>query len=76
MDNNQKLWGSMENKIPVMAPEDAVKSYPDAVYMIANINAYLEMKKQLLDLDVKEENIVVCNNYEKILVCLQKSVMG
>lgn len=76
VDNNQKLWGSMENKIPVMAPEDAVKSYPDAVYMIANINAYLEMKKQLLDLDVKEENIVVCNNYEKILVCLQKSVMG
>lgn len=76
IDNNQNLWGTIEDKVPVIAPEDAVKLYPDAIYVIANINAYYEIKQQLLDLEIKEENIVICNNYEKILVCLQKSVMG
>lgn len=75
VDNNRELWGMMEGEIPIMAPGDAVERYPDAIYMIANINAYEEIKQQLLSLKISEEKIILCNNYEKILVCLQKSVM-
>jgi FkbM family methyltransferase len=34
-DNNGALWGSVIDGIPVVSPEDAVKSYPNATYVVA-----------------------------------------
>lgn len=34
-DNNRSLWNSMIDAIPVVSPEDAFKSYPDATFVVA-----------------------------------------
>lgn len=62
IDNKQELWGSLVEQIPVMEPEKSVLLYPDAVYIIANIDHSEDMKKQLLR-HICEEQMIVCNDY-------------
>jgi len=58
-DNSEKLWGSKFHGYEVFEPAKAVERYPDAFYMIANKYHWDEIKKQLLQLGVSEENIYV-----------------
>lgn len=62
-DNNEKLWGVKKGDIPVLKPEEAVKSYPEAVYIIANEKYSEMMKIQLQNLKIKDGNMIECNDY-------------
>lgn len=40
-----------------MSPEEAVRKYPDAIFVIANRNAVQEMEAQLLEFGAQKEKI-------------------
>lgn len=63
MDNNQELWGRMPEDIVVMEPEQAVQQFSNSIYIISNVANYQNMRDQLISLSVKEENMIICNDY-------------
>ncbi len=63
IDNNQKLWGRKVGQLPVMEPARAVGEYPDSVYVIANVDNFQAIKRQLSAMGVSEGNMIVCNDY-------------
>ena len=67
MDNKSTQWGKKEGNLKIMEPEKAAALYPDAVYIVANATYYEEMKKQLLEYSIMEENIVECFDYGFLL---------
>lgn len=56
-DNNQSLWHADVQGIKVIAPKEAVRTYSDAEYVIANLRGRTEIHKQLLELGIDEEQI-------------------
>lgn len=58
-DNSDLLQGTVKNGFPIISVEEAVKVYPDAVYLIANRNYGEEMKMQLLKEKIQEENVML-----------------
>jgi glycosyltransferase involved in cell wall biosynthesis len=67
LDNDKHKWNKNINDLLVLSPYEAVKKYPNAVYIIANATYDMQMKKQLINLGVKEPYIIVCNNYDMFL---------
>ena len=63
VDNNEALWGTVSDGVEVMAPQQAVNTYPDGIYVVANVNHYEDIKEQLENLGINESNIIICNNY-------------
>lgn len=54
-DNQEKLWGTDVLEMLVMAPEEAKRQYPKAVYLIAGKGYEAQMREQLSQLGVEEE---------------------
>ncbi len=67
IDNASWKWNRKMNGILVLPPEEGVRKYPDAVFMIANAVHDQEMKAQLEGMGVKEEQIIICNHYDLFL---------
>lgn len=67
VDNNEALWGTVSDGVEVMAPQQAVNTYPDGIYVVANVNHYEDIKEQLENLGINESNIIICNNYDIFL---------
>lgn len=57
-DNDERKWGSAYLGSMVISPEDAVKRFPDAFYLIANAGHANEIQKQLWALGVSEDQIM------------------
>lgn len=56
-DNNSEHWeSSIQGKI-VLSPETAVRQYPEAVYVIANLKSTEEMKQQLQKSGINDAQI-------------------
>ena len=55
-DNQEELWGTIIQEIPVMSPMQAAKLYPDAVYLITGRRYEPEMREQLRLLNIIESN--------------------
>lgn len=66
-DNKKEIWGIKDGNTLIMSPEQATKLFNDAVYVIANSVHYEEMKKQLLGLAIREEDIIICSDYDFLL---------
>lgn len=76
-DNNKYLWGKPIGSIIVLEPEKAARFYPDSFYIIANEKNSDFMKKQLQQFYIKEDHIIICNNYCFFLKhILQKKLKG
>lgn len=56
-DNNQSLWHTDVQGIEVIDPIEAVRTYPDAEYVIVNLRSRSEIHEQLLELGITEEQI-------------------
>lgn len=56
-DNNQTLWGTKVNNREVMPPKKAREQFGMAKYVIANEKHWAEMKAQLLNMGVSENDI-------------------
>lgn len=60
-DNQRKLQNTVVGRIPVFAPEVAVRVYPQAQYVIANKYHGKKMRQQLMSLGVKREHTHLYN---------------
>lgn len=61
-DNNSSLWGNMCCGIPVLSPEEAVciyKQNDNVSFLIASRYYCDEIKKQLINSGVREEDIII-----------------
>lgn len=58
-DNNALLWNEQVQGIKVWKPDEAVTVYRDAVYVIANSQNAGEIKQQLLEAGISEEQICI-----------------
>lgn len=58
-DNAESVIGSEYKGIKIVTPEGAVAEYPDALYLAASKYSFGEMKQQLLELGVNEDNISI-----------------
>ena len=58
-DNQKAVQGKRLNGILIMSPEETVRKYPDAVFVIANKNAARKMEAQLLELGVLKERVIL-----------------
>lgn len=59
VDNAKERWGTIMNEIMILSPNEAVKKYPDALYIIANKDSSEEIKQQLLGLRIKMQKIFI-----------------
>lgn len=62
-DNNNTLWETRIRQIPVLEPEKAARLFPDAVYIIANVEHFREIKEQLEQYQICNERMILCNDY-------------
>ena len=62
IDNNRELWKKRMHGVRVTAPKAGTKKYPNAIYIIANIEHSEDMVRQLLRLRLGEKNIIVCKD--------------
>lgn len=67
MDNDSGKWDQQINGLPVLSPKAGVERYPNAVFIVANVNYASEMKGQLREMGVKEQNIIICSRYDLFL---------
>ncbi len=67
IDNASWKWNTEINGLNILSPEEGVKRYPYAIYIIANAAHGSDMSKQLMQLGVKEDQIILCNNYDLFL---------
>ena len=58
-DNNSGLWNATLQGLPVLAPENAVRCYSDAVYVITGVKSAENMRRQLYGLGVSDTCIYV-----------------
>ncbi|WP_145152812.1 glycosyltransferase [Paenibacillus xylanexedens] len=56
-DNNSNLWGCSIQGKAVISPEEAVKNFPQAAYVIANQAHHQEIKDQLMSMGINETHI-------------------
>jgi hypothetical protein len=56
-DNNSDLWNTTIYEVEVLSPTQAVKTYPDAVYIVANLNSANIIKQQLENLGISKDRI-------------------
>lgn len=77
IDNASWKWNKEINGLNILSPDEGTRRYPHAFYIIANAAHGWDMSKQLAQLGIGEEQIVICSNYDlflkKILVDKIKS---
>lgn len=58
-DNNENAHGKQQYDLKILSPEEAVKRFPEAGYIIANKKNADDMQKQLEKMGIGENNIAV-----------------
>ena len=58
-DNNPAVQGSFQYDVEILSPTQAAKKFPEAKYIVANKLYGDKLLKQLLDLGIKRNNIMV-----------------
>lgn len=58
-DNNMEKWGGTCYGHKIVSPEEAVRQYPDAHYVIAKLNNQEEIINQLIDSGISEDRISI-----------------
>lgn len=67
IDNNSGKWNRRIDGLMILMPGEGAKKYPDAVYIIANAVHADDMREQLVQLGIREKQIIVCKNYDLFL---------
>ncbi len=67
-DNNSELWNTMLQGIQVLDPQEAVRRYPKAVYVIANAGSADIIRQQLVNLGIVQENIFISQTTVNLLL--------
>ena len=56
-DNNCEKWGQIYHGYQILSPQEAIKQYPKAHYLIANKRCPEILVQQLRDYGIRRENI-------------------
>ena len=67
IDNASWKWNRRVSDIKILSPDEGVKKYPDAVYIIANAANAADMRAQLARLGIRESQVITCCNYDLFL---------
>lgn len=72
LDNNEKLWGTeldfpVKEPFVIQPPQFVFKSHAESTYLIATKKYGNEIKKQLICAGIKENNIVIYDDSDKVL---------
>lgn len=65
-DNDIHKQGKLINQAGVLSPQQAVKEFPDAVYLVANKKYGRQIQSQLEEMGIEEERIIRCKVEELI----------
>ena len=57
-DNSDLLQGTAKNGMKIVSVEEAIETFPDAMYLIASRNYGKDMKMQLLEAKIQEDSII------------------
>lgn len=60
-DNDKNKWGRTHLGCTILSPEDAVKQYPDAYFLITNVTHSNDIRMQLCNYGIDEKQITVYN---------------
>ena len=60
-DNNRSKYG-IENKIPILSPDEVVSRYRNGLFVVSVQNGYEEIHKQLVGLGIEAGSIICCPN--------------
>jgi len=60
-DNNEKALGNIIDSLEIISPQDAMKRYPNACFVITPKDYENEILRQLIHMGVDIENIVIFN---------------
>lgn len=63
-DGNSLLWKKRINGIFIQSPDECIKRYQDAIFIVANVNHYKAIVEKLELLGV--EKVIICNSLYKI----------
>ncbi len=67
VDNNKKLQGTIKNNHEIFSLDAVIEDGSDQVYFVSNVNYAADIKKQLIEAKINEDNIYICNNDELLL---------
>lgn len=67
IDNDKAKWNTIWNGMSVLSPQECIKRYPDAIYLVASVASFQEMKEQLKQYGIQEENILIFSHYDILL---------
>lgn len=70
-DNNQSLWNTAWQGVPIYSPNEIVKIVPDAVYLVANKLHAEDMKSQLESLGVSGNRIFLYKDQPDIFMLVK-----
>lgn len=73
-DNNGELWDTKVQGMRVLSPEMAVKQYPEAVYVIANLGSAQVIRCQLQGMGIMDQHIYFYHEPENILLFHMKLI--
>ncbi len=71
-DNNKNLWNKEVNGYTIQPVDYAITKYPDMKWLIANRKHSDEIKRQLLDGGINEDDIVVVDYIPEVLEILDE----
>lgn len=75
IDNDKMKWNTEWNGMMVLSPQECIKRYPNAVYLVASVAFFQEMKDQLIQSGIQEENILIFSHYDILLKQLQNNYL-
>ncbi len=58
-DNSEALWNTQIEGINILPPEETVRRYPDALYIVANKLHAQDIRRQLQDMGISEDMISI-----------------
>lgn len=73
-DSDSKKWGSKCMGKEILSPQEAVLTYPNAFFLIANRSSYKEIISVLINLNVPRDNIGIYRLSSDLLVCTSKYI--
>ena len=60
LDHDEKKWGMNLFDKEVLPPEQAIKRFHNATYLIANERHCYDLQRQLLEHGIKKDKIFIC----------------
>ncbi len=73
-DNDKEVWGKMQYGVKVVSPEQAVRRFPNAKYIIANRKNTLDMCRQLENLGIEREKMIMFSSEANIRLFGEKEI--